>query len=84
MQKAIAEANGLSVAADFYRGICRNEEKSQELSRLDHSFKQEQAKASGFVQLIVGGIERIAGSLTVSDSAIPATDISADPQYVQC
>ena len=49
---------------------------------IDHSFKQERTRASGFV--IVGSIERIDGSLTVSDSAIPATDIAADHQYVRC
>jgi hypothetical protein len=47
------------------------------------SFKQEQTKASGF-KVIVGGIERSAGSLTVSDSAIPASDIAGDPRYVRC
>jgi hypothetical protein len=51
---------------------------------IDHSFKREHTKASGFVQVIVGGIERIAGSLTVSDLAFPASDNAADPQYVRC
>jgi hypothetical protein len=51
---------------------------------IEHGFKQKQTKAIGFVQVIVGGIQKSAESLTVSDSAIPVTDIAADPRYLRC
>ena len=49
---------------------------------IDHSSKQEQTRASGFVK--VGGIERIAGSLTFSDLTFPASDNAADHRHVRC